>query len=1509
MIRYCTLIILLLIVAAHSSYRDIPGVTAKEIEAIEKLKKKRDFFIYGMNPSTETFLDESGKINGFSALFCEWLSELFGIRFVPEFLHSANLAEIVQKGRIDFSGDVKVTEERRKFILATDPIALRSIKMFRLKDSPSIKDIAQTRLPRYAFIKETVSVADVAAVTEPGSYEALEFDILEDFYKVLQSGTADAFVGLNPLESLFDKYDDIVIKDFLPLIFSPVSMITAKPELEPIISVVQKAIENGATAHLTELYNQGYSKYKKHKFFASLNEEEKTYIQNTDTVPVAAQYFNYPIIFYDKHKGKWDGIVVDLLNEVEKLSGLSFKIVNNKNTEMRELIQILSDGRAHIFSDLVLSEERAPFFIWGDYKIKKDQYALLSKADFPNVNANEIPYARVALIKNTAHAEMFRTWFPHAINAVEYNNTDSAFLALEQGKVDFVMASLSKLLYYANYFEFSGYKANYTFDYHYNSSLAFNKDQTTLKSITDKALSVIHTERIVSQWLTKTYDYEKKLTEQRSNFMKQLFLIMAVSIAVLCLFLTKLILLLIKNNKLRKQRITHLEKLQTILDMLPVGVRIMRLKDGALLYANKASLKVFNCNSFEDQVADQSGFTFMPEYQPDGRKTSDVVAEFFQKKASTIEMQCLKLGGEPFTARITSCIIDYQGEPSSLATIENASEIRDAERMVSEHIKIMMNTMPLICNLWSKEGKVIDCNEAALKLFDIKDKETYFENFLKLAPEVQPDGKTTTAEIAIRELTKVFEEGKAEFEYVAQKLDGTPIPQRVTLTRVPYKGDYIAVGYGYDLREEKQMAEEIKVMFKNAPVGLTVFDENFKFIDCNEAVLKIYGVTREFYSNFFGSAAHSPEFQPDGSKSYDKAMEVVKRVMEGETMRIEWVHCMPDGEPLPTELTMVRVNRDGKYVGLGYIYDMREQIRLKEEIRTALIKTQEASRAKSDFLATISHEIRTPMNAILGLTEIQLQNKLLPRGTRESLSVIYNSGDSLLRIINDLLDLSKIEAKKLEIIPVEYDVASLINDTALLNMMRIESKPIEFKLNVDENIPTILFGDELRIKQVLNNVLSNAFKYTDSGEVSMSVSFDTGLIFRISDTGRGMTKEQIRKIFDKYSRFSLTGNNEVEGTGLGMGITQGLVSLMEGTISVESEPGKGSVFTICLPQKTVGTKVLGKELAENLQKFRISSESQTKKINIIREPMPYGKVLVVDDVESNLYVAKQLLDPYELSVDLATSGFEAIEKIQSGKVYDIVLMDHMMPKMDGIETVKRMREMGYDHPIIALTANAVIGQAEVFLENGFDSFISKPVDTVLLNTELNKFIRDKKSPEALSKSHKSDAILYSTFAKDAKKALPTFEWTLKNIDSISDDDLQLFSIKVHGIKSALANIGKTEASKLAFTLENAGKKHDKAVIKAQTQRLIDTLQVIVSEIEAREDAIADHDENPEYLRKQLEVIKEACTYYNIKAACAALDNLKEMSWTRETKVFLEKIEEHLLQSDFEEVEVEITDFV
>jgi PAS domain S-box-containing protein len=568
------------------------------------------------------------------------------------------------------------------------------------------------------------------------------------------------------------------------------------------------------------------------------------------------------------------------------------------------------------------------------------------------------------------------------------------------------------------------------------------------------------------------------------------------------------------------------------------------------------------------------------------------------------------------------------------------------------------------------------------------------------------------------------------------------------------------------------------------------------------------------------------------------------------------------------------LDENGIVVGTMLVFHDLTEIR-KTEIAEA------SNKAKSKFLATMSHEIRTPMNAILGITEIKMQDETLATDIEEAFNMIHNSGNILLNLINEVLDLSKIEAGKFELMPVEYEVASFIKDTVQLNMMRFKSKPIDFKLLVDENIPSVLFGDSTRIRQILSNLLSNAFKYTAKGVIEMSIHAVSAvaeekdktanpaitLVFRVSDTGQGMNAGQIRALFDEYSRFNPQANREIEGTGLGMNIVQHLTKMMDGEISVESEPGKGSVFTVRLPQGTTGSEPLGRELAENLQQFRWSSVSRLKKAKIAYEPMPYASILIVDDVESNLYVAKGLTEPYQFLVDTASSGQEAVNKIKNGNVYNVIFMDHLMPKMDGIEATKIIRSMNYTNPIIALTANALVGQAEIFLENGFNDYLSKPIDINRLDSILNKFIRDKQPPKVIEAAHaataqaatarsagdqaaevrqnsqsinKTSALILSNprlvkiLIRDIENAVLTLD-TLYGKEFHDEADVKDYIITVHGMKSAVANVGETELSAFALKLEKAGKANDTAEMLSETPLFVDGLRELIKKITPKED--------------------------------------------------------------------------
>ena len=585
------------------------------------------------------------------------------------------------------------------------------------------------------------------------------------------------------------------------------------------------------------------------------------------------------------------------------------------------------------------------------------------------------------------------------------------------------------------------------------------------------------------------------------------------------------------------------------------------------------------------------------------------------------------------------------------------------------------------------------------------------------------------------------------------------------------------------------------------------------------------------------------------------------------------------------------------------------------DITNAKNEAEDANKSKSNFLATMSHEIRTPINAVIGTAQIQLR-KRPPKEYADAFELIHDSGSNLLGIINDILDISKIEAGKMEINPAVCDLPNLIHDTVQLNIVRIGSKPIEFVLDVREDLPSQFIGDELRLKQILNNVLSNAIKYTEQGQVTLSVrhSMRDGqnleLRFTVEDTGQGMKPEDLANLFTEYSRFNAQTNRTVEGTGIGMNIAQKLAQMMNGVIEARSVYGKGSTFTITIIQEAVECAVIGPEITQKLKTFTFSGKKERRRG--IRYKMPYGKVLIVDDVKTNLHVAGGLMSPYLLKIETAESGFEAIEKIEKDGAYDIVFMDHMMPVMDGIETTQKLREQGYGGIIIALTANALVGNAEMFKQNGFDDFVSKPIDVRLLDIVLNKYIRERRPQDAEQYNSASDdafidaasseyvsAIspkLLEIFRQDAEKAVVTLRKTVIN------NDIKLFTTTVHAMKSALANIGEKEKSELAAALEKAGGSGDDAFISANIDGFIKSLEILIEKLTPEETGGSDSDisEDTDYLKEQLLIIKSACDGYDDDTAYQALDRLKEKQWKKNTSAMLENIRDMLfLECDFE----------
>ena len=504
---------------AFTSFKDIPGVTSQEIAAIEAFHNRGISFIYGMIPTTEAFYDNGNVMQGFSALFCDWLTELFGIPFKLSLYEWSDLLTGLDNGSIDFTGCLSPTVERRSSFFMTSPIIQRTLKQFRIGNNPSLDEIAQSRRLRFVFLDGSVTPSQLVSSKAFTDFDAIYVSNFDAAYIELKEGRGDAFFGENSSEYIFDLYDDIVSSDFYPIIFSPVSMAASrvKKELEPVISIVQKALQNGGRRYLTSLHSQGNKEYFKHKLFTQLTNEEKVYLQTRPEVLFAAEIDNYPLCFYNAQDKQWQGIAFDVMNEIELLTGLTFRHINidNQSIDWLDMIRMLENGSISMLTELIQTEEREQYFIWPNNPIIVDNYALLSKSAFPNISFSEILSVKVGLPKGTAYTMLFNSWFPEHEYTVEYDTSGEAFTAMDRGEVDMVMSSQYRFLLLTNFRGLPAYKANVVFNRTFNSTFGFNKKETILCSIVDKTLDLIDVGAISGQWMRRTFDYRVRLMEAR----------------------------------------------------------------------------------------------------------------------------------------------------------------------------------------------------------------------------------------------------------------------------------------------------------------------------------------------------------------------------------------------------------------------------------------------------------------------------------------------------------------------------------------------------------------------------------------------------------------------------------------------------------------------------------------------------------------------------------------------------------------------------------------------------------------------------------------------------------------------------------------------------------------------------------------------------------------------------------------------------------------------------------
>ena len=1048
-----------------TDYTLIPGVTAEETAAIKTLKEKYgNTFSYGTMLCSEAFVKRDGTKDGFSVRFAGMLSTMFEAQFVHQFYGWDELIIALENESLDFSGELTATEERRSRYLMTDAIYDRTIKIFTNREGEKLEEIASIRPLRFAVLEGTVTGEQVKGV----STHRVEVVFVPDYEAAaaeLKKGTIDAFFEEAPAVFYFTEYDFIRAEDFFPLVYSPVSMTTANPELAPFISVVQKFLRNGGQEYLNELYRQGTRAFLEHSLDVAFTEEERLFIQDHiakgESIPFAALSNSYPIGFYNEAEREFQGIAIDVLAAITEMTGLRFTPVNGPKSSFPEIRQLVQEGTAHFIAGLTLQDKKDSPFLWAHEPFSTGNHSsLLSVGSHPGIELNQILFSWVGLIEHSMHKKVYETWFPNSENTVIFPDSDEAFKALKEGKIDFVMGSRNLLLSQTNYREQPDFKAALVFDHDLPISFVFNADEHLLHSIIEKAQKVINLDHINVHWVRRIFDYRAKMAH----------------------------------------------------DMFPVLIGFIVLLGGLLTVTG---------------------------------------AFFFKNKklSKSLEAQV------------------------SIRTKELQEKTRELQEQ-STTLQTVFSAIPDIIVCRDLNGCVTQCNDT-------------FARYMNMYPE-EILGKT-----------------------------------------------------GRDLFGSHT-------------------EDHYHFAKTDAEVART-GETRIVEENLYLPFLRT-----------FRLFEVVKA-------------------PLVQAGVVVGV--------MGIARDITERKAIEASAR-------EASQAKGSFLARMSHEIRTPLNAIIGMTRIARSSIDNREKALASLDEITTASGHLLGILNDVLDISKIESGKFEVAKMPFLLAPAIREVSSIISQKCKEKFVTFATDITGLPSFSLVGDKLRLNQVLINLLGNAVKFTKAkGTVSFSVAImsecedEVRLAFTCTDTGIGMSEEQLARLFTAFEQADSSIAARFGGTGLGLAISQNLVNLMGGEISVSSELGNGSSFRFEL------TFPKADAIEEKIEARDIGNIHLAGK-----------RILLAEDVDINRIILKELLSETNVDIVEAVDGLKAVEAfaLSPPGYFGLIFMDIQMPNMDGYEATRKIRQLPHPEaktiPIVAMTANAYQEDISMALAVGMTGHLSKPID-------------------------------------------------------------------------------------------------------------------------------------------------------------------------------------------------------